>query len=575
VLREDYAGSKACAGCHATIADAFEQSPMHRMTRNADTAEIHAPFDGSVFQFKGDSARLEMRGKERFVAIESKQFGSKTYRVTRVIGGHHREDFAGIEVAGVKEGAQIIGSKYEELILPVTWVLPRAGEKGWFRYKGYSVMLKERPGLKAGGVWNQTCIFCHNTVPFLDTVLRPLGGDPKAPHNQGAFVDDLLPPSRRWPLVITDEGGLRDAIAREVEILGGVGHEMPSDVHQTIDLALRITREGFDGRHFVEVGIGCESCHGGAREHVQNVRVRPTFEPRSPLFSVRPPEGLSDEALRVQRINRACARCHQVLFSGYPWTWEGGGRKASPGGSNINSGEARDFLLGGCASAMSCADCHDPHAPDNETKMAALEGEQGDRICTKCHTKYAAKAAVKAHTHHDPAGVGARCLSCHMPKKNMSLDLGLTRYHRIGSPNDARRVALDRPLECALCHADATVASLAATMEKWWVRALDRDALRALYGDLGQNPLLVTVSRGKPHEQATAMAVLGREKVLAAAPAIAKQLTNEIPIVRFYAAAALESIFGERSPVDLHRDEEQITTDAKAWLQRHDLRPAP
>src|SRR6185436_8762272 len=98
-------------------------------------------------------------------------------------------------------------------------------------------------------------------------------------------------------------------------------------------------------------------------------------------FAVRPPEGLSAETLRVQRIDRACARCHQVLFSGYAWTWEGGGRKGTaPGGSNINSGEARDFLLGGCATAMSCVDCHDPHAPDNAARMAALEGEAGDAV---------------------------------------------------------------------------------------------------------------------------------------------------------------------------------------------------
>ena len=47
--------------------------------------------------------------------------------------------------------------------------------------------------------------------------------------------------------------------------------------------------------------------------------------------------------------NRACARCHQVLFSRYPFTWEGGRRDAIAGGSHINSGEARDFLLGGCS----------------------------------------------------------------------------------------------------------------------------------------------------------------------------------------------------------------------------------
>ena len=56
-----------------------------------------------------------------------------------------------------------------------------------WRYKGYSVMVGERPGLKAGGVWNQTCIFCHNTVPLLFTLFGAL--QPGAPAYQGEQVD--------------------------------------------------------------------------------------------------------------------------------------------------------------------------------------------------------------------------------------------------------------------------------------------------------------------------------------------------------------------------------------------------
>jgi len=152
-----------------------------------------------------------------------------------------------------------------------------------------------------------------------------------------------------------------------------------------------------------------------------------------------------------------------------------------------------------------------------------------------------------------------------MPKKNMSLDLGLTRYHRIGSPNDPQRVSLDRPLECALCHADQSTATLAATMEKWWLRMIDRDALRALYGDLSARPLLVTVDRGKPHEQATAMAVLGREKVRAAAPAIAKQLTNEIPNRAFLCSGGARVDPGRADAFDLHRENALIAADASVW----------
>ncbi|HMG22218.1 MAG TPA: hypothetical protein VK607_12895, partial [Kofleriaceae bacterium] len=50
ILRGDYAGSAACADCHAAIYAAWEGSAMRGMTRDADTAAIRAPFDGATLQ---------------------------------------------------------------------------------------------------------------------------------------------------------------------------------------------------------------------------------------------------------------------------------------------------------------------------------------------------------------------------------------------------------------------------------------------------------------------------------------------------------------------------------------------
>ena len=93
--------------------------------------------------------------------------------------------------------------------LPLSYVYESAS----FRLKGYSVLVGERPGLRAGGVWNQTCVFCHNTVPYFDALWGELGG-PGAPVYQGTVVDHLLPRERRWRLDV-DAGGepaLREAV---------------------------------------------------------------------------------------------------------------------------------------------------------------------------------------------------------------------------------------------------------------------------------------------------------------------------------------------------------------------------
>jgi predicted CXXCH cytochrome family protein len=564
ILRSDYAGSRSCEPCHQDIYRAWEKSPMHRMTRVAETADTRAPFDGRSFRFKDDSAKLSQDGSERFVSITSQPFGDHVYRVTRVIGGRYREDFAGVEVSEPRAGALTLKDPKNELVLPVTFVYSPPS----FRLKGYSVMVAERPGLKAGGVWNQTCIFCHNTVPYFSSLMGELLG-PSSPAYQGEVVDRLLPDNRRRSLTVLDADALVTAAHDERRFLDPkskeVGTEKPSAALQS---ALHTTRREFGASHLVEVGIGCESCHGGSREHAVDVKRKPTFEIRSSLIAAQPStwERRTDGGAHAQAINRTCARCHQVLFSRYPFTWEGGQRSGNAGGSHISSGEARDFLLGGCTSSLSCVACHDPHAADAPAKLAALASTAGNGVCLGCHGNLDTSAALTAHTHHDPLGAGSVCINCHMPKKNLGLGYNLTRYHRIGSPTEKSRVEGDRPLECALCHVDKSVEQLTVAMERFWGKRYDRTALVALYGDLQALPLLATISRGKAHEQATAIAVLGERRVASATRVVAEQIVNEYPLVRYFARQSLEQMSGRPCEVNLDADDADIQSQMKVWL---------
>lgn len=547
---DDYAGTQSCAKCHAERVRTWLASPMHNMTREIEGAEVKGPFDGTVFRFKDDTAKLETINGARFITLTSKKYADGKYRVTRVIGGHYREDYAGVAVGGAPE----------EMVLPVSYVFATKA----LRYKGYSVMIKERDGLHAGPVWGETCIFCHNTPPYFSTVLGALAG-PSAKAYQGQVLDPLLPRERRAEWKVKDASALASAIDREVQRLG---HRSRGDGSRTLTQGVNATRASFRRQHLVETGIGCEACHLGSAEHVKDPTVLPTFEPRSAAFEAQLPKTKDSAEVRAQRINRICARCHQVLFSGYEPTWEGGSRHGNAGGSNINSGEARDMMLGACASRLTCVECHEPHASDATAKLRALPAAEKDALCTRCHDKYASTAALRAHAHHDPAGEGARCLSCHMPKKNLSLDGVLTRYHRIGSPTDPPRVILDRPLECATCHADKSVESIVTTMETWWKRSFDREALTRLYGDLGANVVVATANRGKPHEQAVAFFLLGERKDKAATPHLVPQLTHPYPLVRGYAKRALDTIAGAPVPIDIDADDAAIDAQAKAFYAR-------
>ena len=114
----DYAGTQACAKCHAGHVKTWLASPMHNMTREPSLADVKGPFDGTTFRFKGDTARLETVGGARFITIQSARFGAGIYRLTRVIGGHHREDYAGVLVPAARADAAPVMQPPEELVLP-------------------------------------------------------------------------------------------------------------------------------------------------------------------------------------------------------------------------------------------------------------------------------------------------------------------------------------------------------------------------------------------------------------------------------------------------------------------------
>jgi predicted CXXCH cytochrome family protein len=563
-LRRDYAGSNACMSCHRDIAERWRKSPMHRMTRDLDETEISAPFDGGAFHFMGDTATMSQHDGRRYMRVESARYGTALYRVSKVIGGRYREDFVGARV----ESEESFATRLEvEKVLPVSWL---RFASAW-RYKGYSVMTPERDGLRAGPTWRTTCIFCHNTAPMLSTLYDDLYGK-GSPKYQGS-VSFVLPMERAPRFEVTDASELSRAVGGEILRLGGDEPD-GDDVRATLAKAISVTRRRFREPDLVELGIGCEACHGGSREHVSDPgQVKPTFALMSDAMRVLSPRGTTPS--RAENVNRTCAKCHTVLFSRYPYTWEGRGRNPDPGGSHITSGEARDFLLGGCATELDCTSCHDPHGEDSRASLDALAGPRGDALCARCHAKYADARAARAHSHHPAGSAGSHCVACHMPRKNMGLGYSLTRYHRIGSPTESARVLGDRPLECALCHTDRSVESLVSTMERWWHRRYDRGALRRLYGDLSENVLAATLERGKPHERAVAIALAGEHRLRPLLDLVVADLDDPYPLVRFYAKDAIERTVGERVPVDAHEPGRELVRDVRDFLGRERTAAGP
>ena len=82
--------------------------------------------------------------------------------------------------------------------------------------------------------------------------------------------------------------------------------------------------------------------------------------------------------------------------------------------------------------------------------------------------------------------------------------------------------------------------------------------------------------RGKAHEQAVAIAVLGDARRTEALPGVARQLANPFPLVRYYARRAVDALAPRPCPVDLDRPTPEIIAAVRACVPAAfpDLMPA-
>src|SRR5262249_48601203 len=150
----------------------------------------------------------------------------------------------------------------------------------------------ERDSLRAGPAWSRTCIFCHNTVPEVDRLLGAIAGPGAGPY-QGAQVDRWLSVDRRATMRVVDVGDFARVVSAELARLGGgvvtirdrdgpAAYRAGAGGRDTARRAIDVVRAGFEGDDLLEVGIGCEACHGGAREHARQPSVKPSLVPRAP-----------------------------------------------------------------------------------------------------------------------------------------------------------------------------------------------------------------------------------------------------------------------------------------------------
>lgn len=511
IYKFDYVGPETCAKCHAKNYQLWREHPHSKMNRNATAAEVVGNFSGATLDYGNGRALFSKQRGEFTMTLYHRDKALRQFKVTRTIGSRFVQMYIGIQSEGPEPKDDPVYG--EEVKLPFAYGIERAQ---WFPQT-----YDENPGVPeydehgeltpfyafyghADKSWKRVCIKCHNTYPY---ALR-----------FGAAPDNKL---IGFPPADLSLAGTPLASVAAHGAHGGAGARLAGV-------------ESFD---LVTLGISCESCHFGGREHAQS-GAKMSFLPRSEdlVFASAKATEEASERPSAYAVNSICNQCHSAEPQGpiYP-----------NGAASWNSREATDLTNGACASKISCIDCHNPH----EKGPTSNEPERASHLeaCTRCHSELRTAAAADAHSSHS-AGVKVTCLDCHMPRIVHGLS-GVIRSHRISSPTDPRMLGEDLPNACNLCHLDRSSRwTLDALASRWHATVTMPD------GWPGSSPLAATGPLGPiwlrhelPVVRQVAAFAYGRSPMgKAALPQILPILNDDNPPTRMFGALAVEAILGRR-----------------------------
>lgn len=188
------------------------------------------------------------------------------------------------------------------------------------------------------------------------------------------------------------------ANAAPTKLIDAAGRKMSeADIRECFDChALGVPRTGKPSLEGIELGVGCENCHGPAAMHVAARR-------GSDLKSGRMQPLRNQEA---EEISQLCGRCHR--------TWEDVVSLRIRGVNNVRFQPYR-LTLSRCYDSreqrISCVACHNPH------ENVVTDAASYDRQCQSCHAARAPEP--KPASLACKSGKTANCTSCHMPKREL------------------------------------------------------------------------------------------------------------------------------------------------------------
>ncbi len=523
---KDFVGSEKCSECHPSNYRKWYQHSHRRMNALAIPENVMGDFSGnSVMNYLGGEASF-YRINEQYRMKLARDGTTRIYSVNRTIGSRFFQYYIGTLIDGPEpESAPI---RKIEHVLPIGYWLE---EKEWVPIVHVDDELPDNERIDPyettdSLAYDRQCSTCHTTRPVGDWMLSM---------GSGKRMDRFSP----------------KVIAFDVSAYINENHAntfsdtLTTEKPDTIPFT-RIVEEmsHLPARQYASaLGIGCEACHQGGRDHVSastttSTSSNPRFFPSSPHMYMNRKNPEDAWSRNTENVNWICSKCHsgsRPQFAAGMATWN------STEFSNAEKGFCYDMSKAKAhgKSSLTCIHCHDPHKGIGT--QWSTPPEQDDQSCISCHDRFSQSEKIAAHTHHSPDSQGSRCMNCHMPKISEGMQ-NVTRTHMIFNPTHAGMIEANQPNACNLCHLDKPINWTLTHLDKWYDHQYDKDLISRNY----PNPELATglgwLNSSHEPTRLVAASALAERRQKWALPALINMLDDPFLLNRQFTQMGLENM---------------------------------
>ncbi|MCA9108641.1 MAG: hypothetical protein KDA52_01735 [Planctomycetaceae bacterium] len=528
---QDYVGPESCQKCHKKQYEGWSRHAHRRMNVRIEDARVVGDFDHRTMSYLGGQV-LFYQDEGKYCMRLVRDEITREYVITQTIGSRFFQYYVGKQQAGPETEDHPLF--HEDHVLPLGYWISRDewvpvvhvhGEQAEDQRHDPFLVRNDWPrgefadyAGEARDLYRSQCNFCHTTFSAGDMFIR----------SQQLLARHV---PTRVDLSLSD---YVQAARPELWPQGRLPEELSDDDFASILKEFR----NFDARdHAITLGVSCEACHFGCREHAAGESKKPQFFPHAPEAFIRSDSDDYDLGRTHQNVNWACGRCHA-----------GDRPQLAAGMSTWNSTEYTDAMRGACYSQLTCTKCHDPHETLGQGwSHTAIED---DAICLSCHQEFEPMTARTAHTRHLMNGEGSHCMNCHMPRLNEGLQ-EVVRTHMIFSPTNSAMIESNQPNACNQCHVDESLQWTLGYLKDWYGKSYSQPAIEKSSPKRDSPAALNWLSSNNKSVRLIAADCLTRAEAAWALPELIDALDDPYLLNRQFAQIGLERMLGiDLSEVD-------------------------